>query len=342
MLSICGCWRRVGLLACHRPRAALSLAARSLFSRRSAVGCVYRSAVACFVSCVIVGVGCRRCCSRLVVAASARRLCHRVILYSIPDEMMRITGSCCIRLVFACLPVVVFVSWGDVGFSCGCRPALVPSDGSPLSPACLMSPPYVSTLRSCHLIALVFGCVPPPCVPRLGFLPASLRLVISSLVPSHGFSLPAQPHRHDGRGDTTGVLRLSICLLTPSARHLIRAVRHRMATWFCACLVKLTPYLLPAPCPSSVPPATRSLAQSDFLAVLSSCRPIISSSLSPINRHGRRGGGSLGLGCLLAGSFAIAVRFRLRSICAGSVNVAVRVVLLAWLSYYVFVDGVMW
>lgn len=30
-MSICGCWRRVGLLACHRPRAALLLIARSLF-----------------------------------------------------------------------------------------------------------------------------------------------------------------------------------------------------------------------------------------------------------------------------------------------------------------------
>lgn len=38
---------------------------------------------------------------------------------------MRITGSCCIRLGFACLPVVVFVSWGDVGLS--------PADVVPLS-----------------------------------------------------------------------------------------------------------------------------------------------------------------------------------------------------------------
>lgn len=43
---------------------------------------------------------------------------------------------------------------------------------------------------------------------------ASPRLVISSLVPSHGFSLSAPPHRHDGRGDTMA-LRLfpRLCLL---------------------------------------------------------------------------------------------------------------------------------
>lgn len=173
LLSICGCWRRVGLLACHRPRAALSLAARSLFSRRSAVGCVYRSAVACFVSCVIVGVGCRRCCSRLVVAASARRLCHRVILYSIPDEMMRITGSCCIRLVFACLPVVVFVSWGDVGLSpADVVPPLVPSGGSPLVPACLMFAAVCLDASPRHLIISCLTVCRSCVVPRLVPLPA--------------------------------------------------------------------------------------------------------------------------------------------------------------------------
>lgn len=31
LMSICRCWLRVGLFACHRPRAALSLIARSLF-----------------------------------------------------------------------------------------------------------------------------------------------------------------------------------------------------------------------------------------------------------------------------------------------------------------------
>lgn len=68
LLSICGCGRLVGLLACHRPRAALSLSLVRFFSS----------------------------------------VC-RAISYSIPDEMMRITGSCGIRLAIhsACFPVVV-------------------------------------------------------------------------------------------------------------------------------------------------------------------------------------------------------------------------------------------
>ena len=52
-----------------------------------------------------------------------------------------------------------------------------------------------------------------------------------------------------------------------------------LASLDCSCL---------SPWASSVPPATRSLAQSDFLAASPSYRP-----LSPITRHGGRGGGSL-------------------------------------------------
>lgn len=103
-------------------------------------------------------------------------------------------------------------------------------------------------------------------------------------------------------------------------------------------------YPLPAPWSSSVPPATRSLVSSDFLVVLPPCRPIASLRHS-LPDHSTRGAGRGSLAPLIAclcGSFAITVRFRLRSICAGSVNVAAVVVLLAWLSYYVFVDGVMW
>ena len=69
----------------------------------------------------------------------------------------------------------------------------------------------------------------------------------------------------------------------------------------CACLVRL-PLPIPAPWPSSVPPATRSLAQSDFLAVRPSYRPASPSSHrlpSPITRHVGRGGGfSLSAACL--------------------------------------------
>ena len=82
MMSICGCGRRTDLLACRRSRAALSLSLVR-FSRRSAVGCV---------------VGLRLLASLL--AGFRHRLRCRVFSYSIPDEMMRITGSCDIRLSF--------------------------------------------------------------------------------------------------------------------------------------------------------------------------------------------------------------------------------------------------
>lgn len=81
----------------------------------------------------------------------------------------------------------------------------------------------------------------------------------------------------------------------------------------------------------SVPPATRSLAQSDLL--IASLRP----SLPDYSTRGTGRRGSPALGCLL-GSFATAVRFRLGSICAGSVNVAAGVVLLAWVSIMYLVD----
>lgn len=64
-----------------------------------------------------------------------------------------------------------------------------------------------------------------------------------------------------------------------------------------------------------MPTATRSLAQSDLLIVSSSHRP-----LSPITRHGGRGGNSCPSVACFCGSFAITVRFALRAICAGSVE----------------------
>ena len=121
-LSICGCWRLVGLLACHRPRAAHSAFARSLFLVGLRSG---NSPVRCRLLRFLRRRGCRvsSLLPRLVVVASARRFGHRVILYSIPDDMGLITGSCGIRPVFACLPVIVSVPWGRCGIvSCGCRP----------------------------------------------------------------------------------------------------------------------------------------------------------------------------------------------------------------------------
>ena len=182
-----------------------------------------------------------------------------------------------------------------------CRPALVPSNGSPLASACLMPPPYPPTLRPRHLIVSSHR----SCLAACRSLRASSRSAPSSmsvpvLLPSHCFSLPAPPHRHDGRGDTTGLRRFSrLCLLIlSSARHLISAVRHRMATGLNACL---------APWPSSVPPANRSLAQSDFLAVLSSCRPIISSPSLPDHSTRGTGRGSLVLAACLCCSISPAI-----------------------------------
>lgn len=59
--------------------------------------------------------------------------------------------------------------------------------------------------------SLMLGRVPPPRVPRLGpllcFAPSSVSVPVP--IPSHCFSPPAPPHRHDGRGDTTGSWRFS-------------------------------------------------------------------------------------------------------------------------------------
>ena len=177
----------VGLLACHHDHAALSPCGSFAFSRRPAVGCV-------------VGL-------RLLASLLARfhhRLRCRVFSYSIPDEMMRITGSCDIRLLV---------------------PSLVSSGGSPLTPAYLMfaavcldaSPP--SSHRPRAWFRVVSLCV-PRLVPLLCFAPSSISVPV--LLPPHGFSLPAPPHRHDGRGDTTMLRRLSrLCLLAPrSPSHL--------------------------------------------------------------------------------------------------------------------------
>lgn len=179
-----------------------------------------------------------------------------------------------------------------------------------------------------HLIAsshrfissLVLGCLPFSA--RLGsclfpLAPSSMSMPL----PSHCFTLPAPPHRHDGRGRYDGAVAvLSALLACPSARHLIRAVRHRMATGLVACLVRLPLPASVSGSSSSVPPATRLLVQSGFLAVLPSCRPI--GLIASLPDHSTRGTGRRSLAHLIAcpcGSFAIAVRFRLRSICAGFV-----------------------
>ena len=218
---------------------------------------------------------------------------------------------------------------GDVG--CGAVPFLVPSGGSPLSPClldiCRRMPRRFAPIIS-SLSCLIACRLPLRVSARSSSRFISLSMSVPAAVPWLLASRPAPSTRRAGRYDGA-VAVLSALLAYPSARHLIRAVRYWMATGFCACLVKLTPCLFLAPCPSSVPPATRSLSQFDFL--IASFRPS-----SPITRHGGRGG-VLCLGCLLV--FRLVRYCRLISSCCLFVRVLWRrasgVALLAWLSYYV-------
>lgn len=126
---------------------------------------------------------------------------------------MLITGSCGIRLVV---------------------PPLVPSGVSPLASACLISSPYASTL--CHAISSSRAWLRavPLCVPRLVPLLASSSSSMSVPLPSRPIASRYPPRLID---TTDGEIRrgcgcsLGFACLLPSARHLIRAVRHRMATW---------------------------------------------------------------------------------------------------------------
>lgn len=177
----------------------------------------------------------------------------------------------------------------------------------PLSSACLMFAAVCLDASPPPSHHLVLGCVPSLSA-CLGSCLFPLRPAIdvdAAAVPWLFVSPPAPPHRHDGRGDTTGLWRFSrLCLLAP--RLAISSVRSASdgdggvaysALW-----------------PSSVPPATRSLAQSDFLVALyRPAVPSVSSPPSPITRHGGRGGGPW------FWRLAFAVRFHLRSICVGSV-----------------------
>lgn len=191
--------------------------------------------------------------------------------------------------------------------SCGIRlvvPPLVPSGDSPLASACSMSSPYALTLRPVisSLLCLTACRLPLRSSARASsrFAPSSISVPV--LLPPHGFSPPAPPHRHDGRGDTTGLWRFSrLCLL--ASRLAISSVRSASDGD--------GGVAYSAPWPSSVPPATRSLAQSDFLAVLPSHR--FHRLPSPITRHVGRGGASW------SRLLVFAVLFRLLSICVGSV-----------------------
>ena len=207
--------------------------------------------------------------SASLLSGLRRRPCCRVVSYSIPDDVMRITGSCGIRLACpSCLlgAVVSMLRAMRVAMSSrsSCRRAVRSSPS-----ACLMFPPYASTLRpSSHRsrawLRAVSLCV-PQLVPLLRFAASSSRHSCRPMVSRF------PPRLIDTLG---GAIRRGCCgslcfaCLLPSVRHLIRAVWHWMATGLGDCLIKLTPCLFLPPWPSSVPPATRSLAQSDFLAAL--------------------------------------------------------------------------
>ena len=301
----------VGLLACHRSRAALSLRSFA-FSRRPAVWRVVllRS-------------------SASLLACSRRRFGYRAVSYSIPDDAMRITSSCGIRPVVnpACLPHLMCFSachvLGSLFFLASClwrcgllaflirswllgavvsvlramradflraRPALVPSGGSPLVPACLIFAAVCHDASPNRRSCLAAGRLPLRVLVSLSLL----RFTPSSVpVPSHCFSPHSPLHRHAGRGDTMALRLVSrLCLLVPSARHLIRAVRHRMATGLGACLISPPRLFLSMPIIGAVCyPLTRPIRFPRRPVVLPPHHLIASSP-----RHATRGNGAAAIG----------------------------------------------
>lgn len=228
---------------------------------------------------------------------------------------MRITGSCGIRL--ACpsclLGAVVSVPLGDAGCA---RPASR-AVGRLASRSCLLDvirrmprrfAPSSHRSRAWLRASL--------CVPSARASPL-LRPVIdvdacAAAVPWLLATRPASSTRRAGRYD--GAVAVPSALLAcPSARHPTRAVRHRMATGFGACLVRL-----PHACPRSVSRRCRLLSSRSPIRF--PCRPAASSPSLPDRSTRGTGRGLLPSTACLCGSFAIAVRFRLRSICAGSVE----------------------
>ena len=206
---------------------------------------------------------------------------------------------------------------------------LVPSDCSPLSPClldvCRRMPrrfaaviSSLSCLIACRLSACLGSCLSP----------ASPRHRCWCLCRCHPIASRLPPRLIDTTGGairwTRGGSRFAC--LPPSARHLIRAVRHRMATGFCDCLVKLAPS------------CSRPMSIIGAACYPLSPNPIYSSShlligFPPPPRSLDTGDGA-GVSCHRL--LACAARFRLRSICAGSVwRMALRVVLLAWVPYYI-------
>ena len=192
-------------------------------------------------------------------------------------------------------------------------PPLVPSGVSPLI-LCLLDVAAVcldASPPSSHrfISSLVLGCLPFSAC--LGSCLLPLRPVINvgacaAAVPWFLATRPASSTRR--RGDTITLRRFPrLCLLAPfgSPSHPCGSASDGNGARVLApldylCLPVLVPW------PSSVPPANRSLAQSDFLAVMPSCRHHLIAHLPDRSTRGT-GRGLLVLAACLCGSFSIAV-----------------------------------
>ena len=157
----------------------------------------------------------------------------------------------------------------------------------------------------CHLIISCLAACRSPLRASARASPCFVLVIDvgAAAVPPHCFSLPAPPHRHDGRGDTTGLRLFSrLCLLAPfgSPSHPCGSASDGDVALVLASLhVHHRCRLLPARSPNQI--------------FSPSCRPAASSPPSPITRHGGRGGASW------SRLLVFAVLFRLLSICVGSV-----------------------
>lgn len=227
---------------------------------------------------------------------------------------MRITGSCDIRIVV---------------------PSLVPSGGSPLSSACLMPPPYSSTL--CPVISslhLIISCLVPCRLPLRVSARASplLRSVIdvgacAATVPWRLATRPASSTRRTGRYDG-GVAVLSALPACPLGWLAISSMRFGIGWRRGSLLASLD-------CP---PTCSRPMSIIGAVCyplarpIRFPCRPAAPSShrFPPRSLDTRDGAGALGLGCLSLRFYFVCCLFVL-VLCIAVAWVA----LLAWLSYYV-------
>lgn len=200
-------------------------------------------------------------------------------------------------------------------------PLLVPSGGSPLVPACLM---FSAVLRrfAPSLAARAWLRAVSPCVPRLVPHPASSRHRCRCLCCYRPMASRYPPRLIDTTGGAIrwcrgGSLDFA-CLPLGQPSHPCGSASDGDGGSVPAPLD--CPLPVPAPWSSSVLCLLPALVQSDFFAVLPSCRPAV---LPPHHLIASRpalfdtgDGAEVSCSRLLA----CAARFRLRSICAGSVE----------------------